>query len=279
MTRPSDGADRAQDQAVVGLVAFGAHHEEDRQRDPEAVLVHVEEPVGGDAGGQGGAEADRVAGALGVEGEVGAQRRDRLPPAPGPFRLVGGAVGGEPDDQRPGDLGEAAEGAVEERRPGVARRQEEALGDQHRQRHREADDRQPQRDAEAVAGEQAEQAEREHRGRPGWLLRMPSAAAMPISGAAAACQAARGRAGASIPGKPVTRAPVAIAPWVGASKPSSTTRASPIGTASRKPRRIAGPGSAGPIAKSGEARSRRAVPAALKSGWDDWPDGTGVRVT
>ena len=60
-TSPSDGADRAQDQAVVGLVALGAHHEEDRQRDPEAVLVHAEQPVGGDPGGQRGAEAERVA--------------------------------------------------------------------------------------------------------------------------------------------------------------------------------------------------------------------------
>ncbi len=54
-----------------------------------------------------------------------------------------------------------------------------------------------------------------------WLLRTPSAAAMPISGADAACQAARGPAGASRPGKPASRAPVAIAPLVGASKPSS----------------------------------------------------------
>ena len=60
-TRPSSGADRAQDQAVVGLVRVGAQDEEDRQRDPEAVLVHAEQPVGGDAGGERGAEAERVA--------------------------------------------------------------------------------------------------------------------------------------------------------------------------------------------------------------------------
>jgi hypothetical protein len=108
---------------------------------------------------------------------------------------------------------------------------------------------------------------------------MPTAAAIPISGAEAACHPARGRAGASIPGKPLTSAPVAIAPWVGALNPSSIPSAIPIGTARRKPRRIAGRGSAGPIAKRPEARSRRAVPVALKSGWDDWPDGTDGRVT
>ncbi len=84
---------------------------------------------------------------------------------------------------------------------------------------------------------------------------MPSAAAIPIAGATAACQAARGSARASIPTKPANRAPVPIAPWVGASKPNSIARQTPIGTAIRKPRRIDGPGSAGPIANSGEARA------------------------
>src|ERR1700679_3982771 len=88
---------------------------------------------------------------------------------------------------------------------------------------------------------------------------------MPISGAVAACQAERGPAGASRPGKPASRAPVATAPLVGAPKPSSTISARPIGTAIRAPRRRAGPGAAGPIANSGEARSCRASPVALNS--------------
>ena len=108
---------------------------------------------------------------------------------------------------------------------------------------------------------------------------MPIPAAIPISGAEAACQPARGRAGASIPGKPLTRAPVATAPLSRRVEAGLSPSASPIGTASRKPRRIAGPGAAGPIAKSGEARSRRAVPAALKSGCDWERAGTGLRVT
>ena len=55
------GADRPQDQPQVRFVAVGAHHEEDRQRDPEAVVVHVEGAVDGDADRERGAEADRVA--------------------------------------------------------------------------------------------------------------------------------------------------------------------------------------------------------------------------
>src|SRR6188768_3356434 len=88
---------------------------------------------------------------------------------------------------------------------------------------------------------------------------------MPISGATAACQAARGRAGASIAGKPASSAPVPIAPLLGLSSPSSRISASPTGTAMRKPRRSAGPGLLGPIAKSGEACSRRRAPLALNS--------------
>ena len=33
-----------QDEAAIGLVAFGAQHEEDRQRNPVAVLVEPEDP-------------------------------------------------------------------------------------------------------------------------------------------------------------------------------------------------------------------------------------------
>ena len=150
-------------------------------------------------------------------------------------------------------------------RQGVGELEKQALGDQQRERHREAEDREAQRDREAVAGGGADQAHaRGPRAGPSELVRTPSAAAMPISGAAAACQPARARAGASIPGKPASRAPVAIAPLVGASKPSSRTSASPTGTASRTPRRSAGPGSLGPIAKSGEARSRRALPGGVE---------------
>jgi cytochrome c-type biogenesis protein len=57
-------------------------------------------------------------------------------------------------------------------------------------------------------------------------------------------------------------APVAIAPLVGAPKPSSTISAAPTGTAIRAPRRSAGPGSPGPIPNSGEARSRITRPEA-----------------
>ncbi len=92
---------------------------------------------------------------------------------------------------------------------------------------------------------------------------MPSAAIAPISGVAAACQAARGPAGASRPAKAANMAPVAIAPLVGASKPNSTTRVAPIGSASRAPRRSDGPGTPGPIENSGEARSRMTRPEAL----------------
>ncbi len=93
----------------------------------------------------------------------------------------------------------------------------------------------------------------------------PSAAASPIAGATAACQPARVRAGASMPGKPASRAPVPIAPLVGLSRPSSSSSAIPTGIATRNPRRSAGPGALGPIANSGDARRRRAVPLALNS--------------
>ncbi len=165
--------------------------------------------------------------------------------APGLFRLVGGAVERDPDEQRPGDLREGAEGPVGERRPGVGSRQEQALGDQHRQRDREADDRQPQRDAEAVAGEGAEQAEGEDRGRRGLAAEDAERGGDADQRRARRLPAGAGRAGASIPGKPLTRAPVAIAPGLAVSKPSSRTSRRPIGTESRKPRRIAGPGSRG----------------------------------
>ena len=97
--QPDHGPDRAQEQAVVGLVALGAHDEEDRQRDPEAVVVQAEQAVGGDADGERDAEADRVAGAGRAQGEVRAQRRDGRAAAPAASGVVGGAVGEEPDEQ------------------------------------------------------------------------------------------------------------------------------------------------------------------------------------
>jgi hypothetical protein len=100
-----------------------------------------------------------------------------------------------------------------------------------------------------------------------------------MKGAVAPCQPARDLAGASMPGKPLISAPAAIAPWVGASKPSSTARAAAIGTARRAPRRSAGPGALGPIAKSGEARSSLAFPEALKRRDDGPRSGTALRVT
>ncbi len=66
-------AGRPQDQAQVRFVAVGPHHEEDRQRDPEAVVVHVEDPVDGDTGRERGAEADPVAAGVGFECQVLAQ--------------------------------------------------------------------------------------------------------------------------------------------------------------------------------------------------------------
>ena len=95
-------------------------------------------------------------------------------------------------------------------------------------------------------------------------MRAPSAPAAPISGAEAADQTARGPAGASRAMKPLISAAVPTAPSVGESSPNSSAKATAIGTATRAPRRSAGPGSAGPIANSGEARSRRAAPVALK---------------
>ncbi len=100
-----------------------------------------------------------------------------------------------------------------------------------------------------------------------------------MAGAVAACQAARVAAGASRPGKPASSAPVAIAPWVGELKPSSTISAIPTGTDTRAPRRRAGPGCPGPIEKSGDACSRRAVPDALKSLLDALSGDTGRSVT
>ena len=88
-------------------------------------------------------------------------------------------------------------------------------------------------------------------------------AASPKNGAVAACQTARGPAGASIAVKPQTRAAVAIAPREGQSKANSKISARATGTATRAPRRSAGPGSAGPIARSGEARRRWTSPEAL----------------
>jgi len=58
---------------------------------------------------------------------------------------------------------------------------------------------------------------------------------------------------------------VPIAPLVGESRPSSSSSAAPTGIAIRKPRRIAGPGRAGPIANSGPARSALTAPEALNS--------------
>jgi cytochrome c-type biogenesis protein len=81
----------------------------------------------------------------------------------------------------------------------------------------------------------------------------------------AACQAARGRAGASIAAKPQTEALVPSAPLVGTSKPNSRIRLTATGTAIRAPRRSAGPGSLGPIANNDAAWSRCAIPAGLKS--------------
>ena len=152
-------------QSVVGLVALGSHHEEDRQRDPEAVLPHAEDPVQGDPRGEGAAEADRVAEAARAQGQVRSQRRQRGGGAPAALLALGGSVGDDPDQQRPGRLRQAARGPVEQRRPGVAGSQEETLPDHHRQRDREAGDRQAQGDREAVAGRGAEQAHRQDGGR------------------------------------------------------------------------------------------------------------------
>jgi hypothetical protein len=65
-------ADGPQGEAVEGLPLLGAEDEEDRQRDPEAVLAHPQQPVGGDPGGEGGAEAQGVAEAGRAQAEVGA---------------------------------------------------------------------------------------------------------------------------------------------------------------------------------------------------------------
>ena len=84
----------------------------------------------------------------------------------------------------------------------------------------EADEGEPQRVGEAVArggGRRGPSRPPPPGRRP---VSTPSAAAMPISGAAAACQATRALAGASRAMKPATRAPVAIPPLVGESSPS-----------------------------------------------------------
>ena len=47
-----------------------------------------------------------------------------------------GAIGKAPDEEGPGGLQQATGGDVDQRRPGIAGRQEEALGDHHRQRNR-----------------------------------------------------------------------------------------------------------------------------------------------
>ena len=83
--------DRPQDQAVKVSSLLRAQDEEDRQRDPEAVLAHPQRPVDGDPGGERRAEAQRVAEAGRAQGEVraqGSQGRGRAPglglPAPPP---------------------------------------------------------------------------------------------------------------------------------------------------------------------------------------------------
>ena len=164
---------------MVGLVALGAHHEEDRQRDPEAVVVHVEGPVDGDADRQRGAEADRVAGGC-PSRRVKFEREGRGDGAAVSQPLGSSASARSTTTQtisdqstwvRPPTVPQSSAGSAS------SAGEEEALGDQQRQRHDEADDRQAQRDGEAVAGE---------RRRPGpssatavgadWLLRTPSAA-------------------------------------------------------------------------------------------------------
>ena len=183
--------------------------------------LHAEQPVDGDAGGERGAEAERVAEAGRAQGQVGRagprsaarrvpaarlppplrdrrrpRRRARRPPAAGrrPWRRAAPAGRRRGDRKRPWAI--SSESATE--RPAIASRSET--------RSSSRPPRRPRPSPAPPAGAD-------------WPLRTPSAAAIPISGAAAACQAARGRAGASSPGKPASRAPVAIAPLVGASKP------------------------------------------------------------
>ncbi len=104
--QPEQGADRAQDEAAVGLVAFGTEDEEDRQRDPVAVLPHPGDAVDRDAEPERDAVADRVAGDRRGERPVVAQ--PRLGPRPVPAALVVGvAVVDEPDASRPGRLDQA----------------------------------------------------------------------------------------------------------------------------------------------------------------------------
>ncbi len=158
------GADRAQDEAAVGLVAFGTEDEEDRQRDPVAVLPHPGDAVDRDAEPERDAVADRVAADRRGERPVVAQAR--LGPRPVPAALVVGvAVVDEPDATRPGRLDQAAGGAVEEGRERVVGGQEEALGDHQRDRGGEADEGEPQGVGEAVARRRGDQAHRQHRRR------------------------------------------------------------------------------------------------------------------
>ena len=187
-------------------------------------------------------------------------------PAPGLSGSSAPRSTSEPDDQRPGDLGEAAERAVEQRRPGVAGRQEEALGDQHRQRHREADDRQPQRDGRSSSrrGAPSRPSARTAVGAV-WLLRMPSAAARPISGAVAACQAARGRAGRVHAREAVDQGAGgdrALGRGVEAELDDQRERRSGPRAGSRGG--APGPARPGRSRSSGEARSRRARPGGVE---------------
>ena len=251
---------------MVGLVAFGAEDEEQGERDPIAVIGHPQRPVEADTDRERDAEADRVAGDRRFEVPIGAHSGLGAGPVPAAL-VVGIAVVDEPDAARPGGLDEPAERPVEQGGERVATAgSEESLADHQRHRGAEADEREPQGVGEEVAGGGGDQSpSRAPRPVPtGWRGRRAPPPPRPAAPRPPA-RARAGPAGASSAVKPQTKAAVAIAPCEGQSNENSKIRASAIGTATRTPRRSAGPGAAGPIAKSGEARSRSTSPEASYS--------------
>ena len=116
------------------------------------MLVHAQKPIGADAGGEGGAEAQRMASALRAQGEVGGQGTQRLAAAPTRRSGLLFAVPDGIDQEREDGLEQATGGGEQQRPQRVGGTDPEPLGDQQGERHRESGDREPQRDGKAVAG-------------------------------------------------------------------------------------------------------------------------------
>ena len=155
--------------------------------------------------------------------------------------------------------------ARRKRRQRVAEVERQALGDHQRERDREAGDREPQRDGEAVAGGGADE---RHRGD-----RREGAGAGEDAERRGEADQRRDRGlpggpGARRrvePGKPASSAPVPIAPLVGAVQPELEQQRQPDRDRDQGAAAQRRPGLARPDREQRRGRRRLAAPAALKS--------------